>query len=77
LESCKAPGVNPYKQVTLWKKYGETEIIPRPFAAAMCPKPSPEIFKIVEDKKKNRTEMKLKKKDAIKKMKEKITLAAG
>jgi hypothetical protein len=69
LEACEAPGINPYKQVALWTNYGENEIIPRSFAAVTCPKPPPEIFKIVEDEKKDRSVMKLKKKAAIKSMK--------
>jgi hypothetical protein len=58
--AIKPPGINPYKQVELYKNFRPN--IDKEFWDITCPKPSAQIMASVKAEKVDRTEMKVKKK---------------
>ena len=46
IDMIEAPGINPYKQVELFRKY--RCLIDEKYQDITCPKPTKEVFKMVE-----------------------------
>ena len=71
-----APGINPYKQIELYTKFGD--LMPEAEAKITCPMPSKEIWEYVEKEKKSnlriKDEKRAAKKDVLKRIQKKAKI---
>ena len=70
VELLEAPGINPYKQVELYKNY--RSLVREDVQDVICPKPSKEIFAVVEKEKAMNKDKKQAKKEMLVVVKNKL-----
>ena len=68
------PGINPYKQVELFKNYAK--LMDEESAKITCPNPSEEVWDFVKAEKQNNKDRKIRKKEIMKNNRDILNLAA-